>query len=170
MKVILYMSTTINGLIATEEDNTDFVSEIEWKNFMDIIKKVGNMIIGKRTYEIMYKNNEFSKMDRIKIFVLTHKLIKSNNPNLIFTSQTPKEVLNTIKGLGYKEALVCGGGKLNSSFMKENLIDEIYLDIEPKAIGKGICLFANSNFNIDLELIDFTQLSKNEIQLHYKII
>lgn len=47
MKVILYMATTINGLIAKENDNVSWVSETEWESFSGMIKKTGNMIIGR---------------------------------------------------------------------------------------------------------------------------
>ncbi len=46
MKVILYMAVTPNGMIAKKNDDTSWVSEIEWKNFSSMIKKYGNMIIG----------------------------------------------------------------------------------------------------------------------------
>jgi len=64
MKIILYMAITINGFIAKENDDTSFVSEIEWRSFRKMIKNVGNMIIGSRTYEIM-RGGEESKGWRI---------------------------------------------------------------------------------------------------------
>jgi len=36
----------------------------------------------------------------------------------------------------FNQALVAGGGTLNASFMAENLIDEIYIDVEPKFLAK----------------------------------
>lgn len=67
--------------------------------------------------------------------------------------------------------MVCGGGELNGSFMKENLVDEIYLDIEPVAFGKGIELFGNkADFEVNLEVIGVKNISPNEIQLHYKVL
>lgn len=71
---------------------------------------------------------------------------------------------------GFETIMVCGGGGLNTSFMKENLIDEIYLDIEPIIFGKGIKLFEDSNFEAKLKLLGVKKLSSNEIQLHYKVI
>ena len=65
--------------------------------------------------------------------------------------------------------MVCGGGELNSSFMKENLVDEMYIDIEPLVFGKGIKVFADAVFEKKLELIETKKFSPNEIQLHYKV-
>jgi dihydrofolate reductase len=65
--------------------------------------------------------------------------------------------------------MVCGGGS-NAGFMKENLIAEIYLDIEPIVFGKGIRLFAESEFETKLRLLEIKKLADNEIQLHYQVL
>ena len=70
----------------------------------------------------------------------------------------------------FETVIIAGGGILNSSFLKEGLIDELYLDIEPIAFGKGINVFENEDFEANLELLETKQLSPNEIQLHYKVI
>ena len=53
--------------------------------------------------------------------------------------------------------------------MKENLIDEIFLDVEPKIFGRGIKLFSDNDFEFELELIDIKKFSQNELQIHYKV-
>lgn len=54
--------------------------------------------------------------------------------------------------------------------MKEGLVDEIYLDIEPIVLGKGIQLFEDADFESKLELLETRKFSNNEIQLHYKVL
>lgn len=56
------------------------------------------------------------------------------------------------------------------AFMKEGLINEIYLDVEPLIFGKGIKLFADSDFEYNLELLEVNKLNENTVQLHYKVI
>ncbi|MBI2663350.1 dihydrofolate reductase family protein [Candidatus Woesearchaeota archaeon] len=170
MRVILYMATTINGMIAKSDDDTNFVSNLEWKSFLSTIKGTGNMIIGRRTYHIMESKKEFSEMDDINIIVVTkNESLKTKNKNH-FVVKSPKEALNLLEIQGFKEALVAGGGKLNASFMKNNLIDEIYIDIEPFVIGNGIKVFSDLNFENKLKLLNLKKLDKGLIQLHYKIL
>lgn len=171
MKVILYMAMTVNGIVAKENDDTTWVTETEWKSFSGTVKKIGNMVIGRRTYEIMLKNDEFNKsgLTKIKTVVLTRASLKIHDPKFVFTVQSPKQALEILLNQGFRKMLVCGGGGLNSSFMKEGLIDEIYLDVEPIIFGKGIRLFEDSNFESNLQLIGSKKLSKNEIQLHYRV-
>src|SRR3990167_2639618 len=167
MKVILYMTITANGYIARENDDVDFASDAEWDRFRAIANRIGNMIIGRRTYDVMKRDNQFSDLENVRKVVLTHETT-TESKNIIFTDKQPKEILRHLESLGFNEVLVAGGGICNTNFMVENLVDEIYLDIEPVILGRGIKLFADDNFEINLELIEIKELTNNEVQLHYK--
>lgn len=65
---------------------------------------------------------------------------------------------------------MAGDGALNASFMLENLVDEIYLDIEPIVFGRGIKVFAENDFEMKLRLIETKKLSNDETQLHYQVL
>jgi dihydrofolate reductase len=54
--------------------------------------------------------------------------------------------------------------------LAENLVDEIYLDIEPIAFGSGIPLFRDKDFECKLKLLGQKNISDNEIQLHYAVL
>jgi dihydrofolate reductase len=166
------MASTPNGIIAKMNDDTSWVSETEWSSYSGMIKKFGNMIIGRRTYEVMLNNDEFNKsnLNEIKTVVVSKNKFQIHNSKFIFLAKSPKEAIEILKKQGFKTIMVCGGGKLNASFMKEKLIDEIYLDIEPVLFGKGIKLFSEIDFEVKLKLIEIKKLSKNEVQLHYKVL
>jgi len=170
MKVILYMAITINGFIAKENDDTSFVSEIEWKSFRNMIKNAGNMIIGSRTYEIMKDGEEFKGLEDIRILVVSENTDFKTIANNHSIAKSPKDALAILEKEGFDKALVAGGGTLNASFMAENLIDEIYLDVEPVIFGRGIRLFRENDFEAKLKLLEIKKLSDNEIQLHYQVL
>ena len=161
------MAITANGYIADENNETPWSDEV-WKSYYKIAKQFRAIILGRTTYEIMKKVNEFEKIWNPLTVVVTNKNFL-NSPNFIFV-RSPKDALKIVEEKGFSKVLIGGGGNLNSSFMKEKLIDEIYLDVEPMLFGKGIKLFADENFNAKLKLIKIKKLSKNTIQLHYKII
>ncbi len=169
MKVILYMAITANGKIAKENDEVFFVSKNSWKIFDVISKKAGNIIMGRRTYEISLADKTFPYSERLNV-VMAKKPVKNKwGERAIFTYLAPKEVLNMLEKKGFKTAFIGGGSKINSAFLKEKLVNEIYLDVEPVFIGKGIPLLAESSFETTLELIDTKKLSSNEVQLHYRV-
>ena len=163
------MAITANGMIARENDDTSWVSPMEWESFSSMIQKAGNMIIGRRTYEVMLRNKEFKKLGSVNVLVLSRKKALNIPPKNVRIVQSPQKALNFLLEQNSKTALICGGGRLNSSFMKERLIDEIYLDIEPVILGTGIKLFADAEFEKKLELLGVRKLSGNEVQLHYKV-
>lgn len=101
--------------------------------------------------------------------VITSKKIKSKWENVIFTNKPPKEALSLFKKAN-KKTIMVGGGRINSSFMKANLVDELYLTIAPTIFTKGIKLFDGDDFEAKLELLGVKAISKNEIQLHYKVL
>lgn len=164
MKVVLYMAITANGYIAKGNNETPWSNE-EWESFSSIVKKIGNLVIGRKTFEIMNQGNEFQKIGNPFTVIVSNK--ENNNSNFV---ESPEDAIELLKEKGFSEILVAGGGKLNSSFMQKGLVDEIYLDIEPFFFGKGIKLFADNEFEAKLELLETKQLSKNTIQLHYRIL
>lgn len=167
MKVILYMAITGNGYIAKENDDTSWISKEEWDSYSAIVRKVGSLIIGHRTYNILTKQPEFIEFKNVKIIIVSRSNFKTLNKNHI-VANTPKEALSLLKN--YKKVIVAGGGMLNSSFIERNLVDEIYLDVEPLVFGKGIKLFADSDFELRLELLGSKNLNKNIVQIHYKVL
>lgn len=161
------MAISVNGFIAKENDDTSWISQVEWNSYSAAIRKAGCLVVGRRTYDILTKQVEFSEFEEVKIVVVSsgdHKLLSSNH----LLAKSPKEACDLLKD--FDEVIVAGGGQLNSSFMREKLVDEIYLDVEPIALGKGIQLFEKADFESKLVLIGTNKLSGNEVQLHYKVV
>ena len=171
MKTILYMAMTVNGKIAGANDDTNWTSKEDWDGFRAICRKVGNAVIGRKTYDMVKK--EDTQLSDILTVVLTHDPVLLGKPSshTVFTDKPPKDVLTMLGKKGYKEALVCGGGIVNGAFLKEGLIDEMYIDIEPLILGRGIPLFADGDFEAHLKLLGLKTLTNNQtIQLHYTVI
>jgi len=159
------MAATVNGYIAREDGETPWSKE-EWQNFSKMVKSARNLVIGRKTYEAMKENDEFSKIGNPFMVIVSSK---SLGPG-VTTVGSPKEALRMLKKEKYETALVAGGGKLNSSFLKEKLVDEIYLDIEPLIFGKGIRLFSEDDLDAKLELLGTKSISQNTVQLHYAVL
>lgn len=171
MKTILYMAMTVNGKIAGTADDTSWTSKEDWDRFRTMCNKTGNAVIGRRTYDMVKK--EGTQLGDVLTVVLTHDaaLLAKKYPHTIFTNKLPKDVLTMLERKGFREALVAGGGILNSAFLKEGLIDEIYIDIEPLVLGRGIPLFTEDDFESRLQLLEIKTLTNNQtVQLHYKVI
>ena len=167
MKVVLYMTITSNGFIAHEDGTVDYALKGAWKSYTNFFKKTGNMIIGKNTYDIMPKD-EF--IPECLYLVLTKNPPKEKKgKNIVFTDKSPKEIISMLKKKGFKTIGVGGGGQINSLFLREGLLDEIIFDVEPVILSKGLPIFPSIVADCHLELLSTKKLSKNEIQLCYKV-
>lgn len=164
------MGISVNGYIAKEDGDSEWTSEEDLKGFYEQSKKAGNIIMGKNTYLAASKSGYFPFPDALNI-VVSHQQIENKwGDKVLITDKTPEEIIEILKQKRFTTAFLAGGGQLNSSFAKENLIDEIYLDVEPLVFGKGIKIFADGDFEFELELIETKKLNPNTIQLHYKVI
>lgn len=168
MKVIMYMAISANGMIAKGDDDTSWISEEEWDSYSLAVRNAGSMIVGRRTYEILTKQPEFSEFKDVTVVAVS----KERNFELVSPKHSivgsPREALEALKE--FDEIIVAGGGLLNNDFLSENLVDEIYLDIEPIVISGGIPVFKGEEFEKKLKLLGTKKISDDEIQLHYKVI
>ena len=65
---------------------------------------------------------------------------------------TPKEVVDHLHALGYKN-LYIDGGKTIQRFLKEDLIDELTVTTVPILLGNGIPLFGNMPNHLHFDLV-----------------
>ncbi|MES2223551.1 MAG: dihydrofolate reductase family protein [Patescibacteria group bacterium] len=167
MKVILFMAMTLNGYIAKENNEAPW-SDTVWKGYYDFIKERKNIVLGRTTYEMMKEVNEFEKLENPFTIVVT-KTPLDNTQNTVFVS-SPKEAVEICGNKGMSEMVIGGGSTLNTAFLEQNLIDEVYIDIEPQVFGKGIKLFGDIDIHSRLDLIEVKKLTEGIVRLHYQFI
>jgi dihydrofolate reductase len=170
MKVILYMAMSLNGIIARENRQEDFLSEDNYKTFVDLAHQTSCIIWGRKTHEAV-RNWDKKYFEQIKD---VKKIVISQNSDFQIEDDfelatSPKQALEKLEQQDFKEVILTGGSSLNSSFAKENLIDEVILNIQSIIVGKGISLFSPENFDLDLKLKEIKKISDEIIQLHYTV-
>ena len=168
VNIAIYMHITINGMIA-RLDNSDFSSESAKLDFLKTMKRYKVNVIGRNTFNVASKGSGFP-LEGLNIVVTKHKIkLKKEWKNVIVTDKKPGEIIKIIESNGYKSAMVAGG-TLATSFLKNGLVNELYLNVEPIVFGKGIPLFSNENFEKKLKLLQVKRFSENEVRLHYKVL
>lgn len=168
-KVIIYSIPTINGLIAKEEEiDYSFISDGDWELYLKALKEAGVFVMGRRTYEVCLRTGAFP-YDCLNVVMTRQKIENKWGDKVIFTDLKPKEVLSMLEKKGFSKVIV-SGGHLSASFMKEKLVDEIWIDVMPRVFTKGVRLFEGDDFDADLELLEVKKSAKNEVQLRYKVI
>ena len=159
------MAQTLDGKIGKNEfHKTNWTSSEDKKEFIKLTKQAGVIIMGNSTYKTLagpLKN-------RLNCILTRNKKNKKNIKGELEYFEDINELLKSLEDRKYKEAILCGGSQINSLFIKNNLISEIYITIEPKIFGNGINLFSDIDLDIDLELIESKKMN-NSCILKYKV-
>ncbi len=168
MKVILYMAITANGYVATTEGDSDWVSEVDADIFEGKAKEYGCILVGSTTFDQYY--GDLYPMDDALNIVLTGDSDRgSNEENVAFVS-SPEAALKLAEERGYSDAMLIGGGTVNSAFFDMGVIDEVYLTVHPLLFGEGIKLFEKESKQTQkLDLLDTKTSDEGLVQLHYAV-
>lgn len=159
------MAQTLDGKIAKNEiHKADWTSSEDKKIFVELTKKAGVIIMGNTTY----KTIGFPLKNRLNCILTKNIKDKENIKGELEYFENIDELLKNLESRGYKEVILCGGSKINSLFIENNLISEIYITIEPKIFGNGVSLFSDIDLDVDLELIDVIRIN-NSCVLKYKV-
>ena len=166
MKVTLLMAITLDGKIGKDPDHfPDWTGKEDKQLFKKITQKAGVVIMGSKTFDTIGK-----PLPGRKNIVLTRRPDRvSTWPNLVFTGQDPKEILNGLEQEGFSEAILAGGAKINLLFARANLIDDILITIVPRIFGAGISLFPEK-IDLPLALEDLKTMGKGMILARYSVI
>jgi len=170
MKVILFMSMSVNGFIARENREEDFLSEDNYQTFVELANKTGCAVWGRRTHETIrtYGDEAFEQIKDVKKIVISQNSDFQVEDDIELVT-SPKEALEKLEQQGFKEVILTGGSTLNSFFAKENLIDEIIFNVQAVIVGKGIPVFCPEDFDLNLKLKEINKISENITQLHYVV-
>ena len=168
MKLVLIMAATIDGKIAKHATQfANWTSKADKKIFVAETKKAGVIIMGETTYDTIGR----PLPERLNVVLSLEPAKRENIPgSLEFTNKPPYELLADLAGRGYTTAILGGGATINGLFLKENLIDEIWLTIEPKIFGDGISLFKGADMDLNLKLLSVEKIDENVLQARYEII
>jgi dihydrofolate reductase len=130
----------------------------------DYFKKIWDksrlIILGSSTY-----NLEPIKPDPNNLLViLTGQPLKYKDSEILgqleFRNESPSNIIKRYEKEGYENMLVAGGPHVATSFLKEQLIDEFWLTIEPKIFGSGGNFVIKDKLDINLQLISSERVNK----------
>ena len=115
--------------------------------------------------------NAFAKkMIEIPKIVFTKTLNKSEWINTDIATGNLIEEVNKVKSQDGRDIVVYGGASFDSSLIKEKLVDEFYLFINPVAIGNGMTIFKDLNEIQKFNMVKSVAFDSGEVLLHYEAL
>lgn len=174
MHIILAMVISVDGK-STKHDLPDqfWASREDTKQLSKLISENNLILMGGKTYEIAKSRIKPSE-GKLRIIITRDPEKFSENVvegQLEFSSTPISELVSNLESQGFKQMLLLAGEHLNKEFFEANLIDEVYLTVEPKIFGSGNGISYEANLDIQLELIDMEKLNEQgTILLRYKVV
>ena len=158
-------------MAAKSDGNSDWVSPEDTSSFNAKCREAGCAIMGRHTFEVFNAMpiEEWPNAGGLHIVLTSKDHIPTKHPSVVF-AKSSREALIQAESSGKDTVIVVGGSQTFGSFMQENLVDEIILDIEPLAFGEGMPLFNAGEFEKHFELLETKHLSPQTLQLHYKVV
>ncbi len=181
-KLKLQMQLSIDGFVAGPNGEMDWMTwnwDDEIKSYVndltdsiDCILLGGHMPAGFIPYwesVVADKENpqnrgigeyEFGKkmVDTPKV-VFTKTIEQSTWNNTVLAKGDITEEVNRLKAQPGKDIITYGGANFASNLIKNNLIDEYHLFINPTAIGNGMTIFKEIDQKLNLKLIKATSFA-----------
>ena len=165
MKVVLVMAMTADGKISRNPlEPVDWTGREDKKAFVRITREAGVVIMGSRTFDTIGR----PLPGRRNIVMTRDDTRTSEDPDLVFTSRAPSKIIETLEKEGTNEAALIGGSVVNTLFLQENLIDEIYVTIVPRLFGRGLSMF-NRELDRKMTLVDLARLDEDAVLLRYVV-
>ncbi len=166
MHVFLIAAVTNDGFIAKSQDqkSTRWTSAEDFEFFTQRTKQAGVVVMGSTTFRTI----GHPLKDRLTIVMTNHPERNKSNDDLIYSNQSPQEIIHSVSDKNYSELAICGGSSIYTQFMDNHLVDTIYLTVHTQvSFGQGIPLFSHP---IDLgQPIKTTPLSPTTILEEYQL-
>jgi dihydrofolate reductase len=185
-KLRLHVQMSIDGCIAGPNNEMDWMGGLlddelikyEYK----LHEPVDTILLGRKMTDdfISFWSNVMNKPDdpwyavakkmiETPKVVFTKTLNKSDWPNTDIATGDLIEEVSKIKSQNGRDVIVYGGASFDSSLIKEKLIDEFYLFVNPIVMGSGKTIFKDLKEIQKLTLIDSKVFDCGLVLLHYEV-
>lgn len=162
MKAFIIAAVTADGFIAKDSNHPAFwTSKEDKKRFVDLTQKAGVVIMGSQTFKTLPR----ALKERTNI-VYSRTAQEIEGAHVV--NDDPHTLFAKLEAQGINEVAICGGSQIYTMFLKAQLVQKIYLTVEPLLFGKGISMF-NEAVNISLELKDTQTTPAGTLLLEYNV-
>jgi dihydrofolate reductase len=138
-----YTGSSIDGFIADPEHSLSWlvtrdIAEDGPQNYTAFFADVGALCMGASTYQWLLDNAPGEWPYAIPAWVFTHRTFPGTEHDVRFTSDPVADVhARMVEAAAGKNVWVVGGGDLVGQFHDAGLLDEVWVQYAPVALGDG---------------------------------
>jgi len=167
VRYIAYVAASIDGRIAKNgHSGINWTSEEDWSFFQKSLSKVDAVIVGHNTYNVSK-----SRLDKRNTIVLTSHADKLKSfGSVIFVNPEKASIKKFLQNKNYKKVAIIGGGQIYNFCLRNNMLDQLFVTIEPYVFTSGVSMFAGHEFKkYKFSLVSVKKLNKKgTLLLQYK--
>lgn len=161
-------------MIAKENGDVSWLDEVPNPDksdygYTDFYNSVDITIQGYNTYQYIANMGIDNPYPETKNYIFTRKKEFPEAAGFEFINEDHIGLIKRLKKETGKDIWLIGGAKLNTMFLREQLIDEIWLFVMPVIIEDGIRLFDDNFEECNLRLSDTITYSSGVACLKYEV-
>lgn len=164
-KFIAFVAISVDGKISLKAKTVpDWTSPEDWNFLQKSLTTMDAVIVGRNTYQAAAK-----RLRKRHTFVLSTQIKNIQRRGLVtFINPSNVNLKDTLQT--YKTVAVLGGGAVYRFMLEHNLLDEIFVTVEPLIFGRGKDMVVGGTKISNLYLISIKKLNRQgTILIHYKI-
>lgn len=170
-KVVLYIAMSLDGYIARENDDIDWLSMVESPGedygYGEFVRTVDTVIMGRKTYDkVCSFGVEFPHKGR-KCYVLS-RTKSGMNGDVEYYSSGLENLITDLKNREGGNIFIDGGAETVNELLRIDGIDEFIVSILPIFLGDGIRLFKDGRPEQKLKLLGSTEYGTGLVKLRYE--
>ncbi|WP_088835408.1 dihydrofolate reductase family protein, partial [Paenibacillus tyrfis] len=150
--LVLYIATSLDGYIARENGEIDWLDEAEGEGdsgYSEFYETIDTVLMGNKTYEHTFElADQFPYPDK-KCYVFSRSE-RQPNPHVTYITGDIPEFIEKLKEQDGSKIWIVGGAEILDVLLKSNLVDEFIITMMPTILGKGIPLFKKDNPELKL--------------------
>ncbi|MCV0369090.1 MULTISPECIES: dihydrofolate reductase family protein [Filomicrobium] len=166
-KVRLYAATSLDGFIADNTGDTDWLLPYQGSIFgTGFMGEVGAVILGRRTYQIMQAFNGWPYAGK-RAYVLSSSQISSLPENTMVVKTGIGAAVEAARCVTTQDIWVVGGALTMQSALEADLVDLVEICVAPVLLGAGLTMLMSLERRADLYFDGIQTFENGVVKLRY---
>jgi len=184
--ILSFMHVSLDGFVAGPQGEMDWIKlDDEMFEYADRETDRSDLALyGRNTFEMMdaywpnaadepgadkHQINHSAWYNKVDKLVLSKSMAGRQIPKVTVVSDNLRAAIIEIKNQPGQQIVIFGSPGAVHSLMKEGLIDELWLFVNPILLGKGIPMFKDIEAAKSLTLVDSVRFKTGVIALNYRL-
>ncbi|MDZ4229766.1 MAG: dihydrofolate reductase [Candidatus Veblenbacteria bacterium] len=164
-RYIAFIAASVDGRISlTSGTLPSWTSKEDWRFLQNSLARVDAVVVGRNTYRAAA-----TRLRKRNTYILSNRLVTLRRRGTVtFVNPHRIDLVELLQG--YKTVAILGGGMVYRTMLERNLLDEIFVTIEPLIFGRGKEMFVGGTRTTQLRLLSVLHLNRSgTILLHYQV-